>query len=442
LKQQLNNLSHSTDGSIPTYLFIFALGVLIGNTIGVIFALVLILFSLRRPELSLVLIFFSGFLKNIEMLQRIPVDLTVVGVLLLLFLSIVKMIKTGRLPVIRFFDSFIILQGCLVLFSVHFISSGTELHWWDASRFIAFNIPLYFGPFLLSMKEKEIKRSIHWIIYGVLIIASSAFHNLIMGKISLWHISSFGESYIHLALLICLGIIFFLNNILSAECVFSRRLINLALLGALVFLIPFIPSRSVFISIFLTFLFMTLKFPWKTRLRLIGIFVLLVVVIFLGLDLASQYGINVKRIYSYTGIYAESLNYRIEAFKNAVELFMDHPFIGIGMAEFMYLHGGKGNYPHNLFIEALVSFGILGVLFFWPHFIISFKYSLDILNQRRKRQFEIIAFWFIFFFFESFFSGSLSSSRTLWLFMGILSLLRMKDIHLGRADQEAAGKTE
>jgi O-antigen ligase len=426
LRHTLNNLSYNLDGSIPVYIFIFGFGALFGNSIGVLFALALILFSFRRPELSLILIFFSGFLKNIELLQKLPIDLTVVGVLLLLFLSTVKVIKTGRLPRLRSLDALVILQGCLVLFSVHFISSGTELHWWDASRFIAFNIPLYLGPFLLSMKEEEIKRSIRWIIYGILVIASSAFHNLIMGKISLWHISSFGESYIHLALLICLGIIFFLSNIISAEHIFSRRLINFALLGTLVFLIPFIPSRSVLISLFLTFIFMTFQFSWKTRLRLIGIFILLVAFIFLGLNMASEYGVNVKRIYSYSGIYAVSLNYRIQALQSAIELFKDHPFVGIGMAEFMYIQGGRGNYPHNLFIEALVSFGILGILIFWPNFIISFKYSLDILKQRRNRYLEIIAFWFIFFFFESFFSGSLSSARTLWFFMGLLSLLRIE----------------
>jgi O-antigen ligase len=171
---------------------------------------------------------------------------------------------------------------------------------------------------------------------------------------------------------------------------------------------------------------MTFQFPWKTRLRLIGIFILLVAFIFLGLNMASEYGVNVKRIYSYTGIYAVSLNYRIQALQSAIELFKDHPFVGIGMAEFMYRQGGKGNYPHNLFIEALVSFGILGILIFWPNFIISFKYSLDILKQRRNIYLEIIAFWFIFFFFESFFSGSLSSARALWFFMGILSLLRIE----------------
>jgi O-antigen ligase len=413
--------------NLPVFILILAVGILSGNLIGILFATVLIVASLKYHELSLILIFFSGFLKNIEILQKLPVDLTVVGVILLLSYSIIRLIRTGNLPRLRSFDAIVILQGCLILFSVHFISSGTELHWWDASRFIAFNIPLYLGPFLLSMKDEEIKRSIRWILYGILVIASSALHNLIIGQISVWHISSFGESYIHLALLICLGILFFLNNILSAERGVSQRLVNFALLGILVFLIPFIPSRSVLVSLLLTFVFMTLKFPWKTRLRLIGIFILLVVFIYLGLTIASESGVNVKRIYSYSGIYAESLNYRVQALQSALKLFIDNPFIGIGMAEFMYLHGGKGNYPHNLFIEALVSFGLLGILIFWPHFIISFKYSLDILKSQRNKYLEIIAFWFIFFFFESFFSGSLSSARTLWFFMGLLSLLRMRE---------------
>jgi len=414
--------------SIFICLAILAVGIVFGNSIGIFFTLALILFSFWHPELSLVLIFFSGFLKNIEVIQNLPIDLTVLAVLLLLFHSLIRISKIGKLTKLNCLDILIILQGCLVLFSVHFISSGTELNWWDANRFIIFNLALYFGPFLLSLKQKEAIRIIHWIVYGILVIASSAFHNLIFGQIFTWHISSFGESYIHLALLICLGILYFLNNILSFKQKLKRKAIHFVLLGSLVFMIPFIPSRSVLLSLCLAFFFISFKFSWKTRLRFISILVLLIIFAYIGLNIATNYGVNVERIYSYSGIYAVSLNYRVEAIKSAIEDFKENPILGTGMGEFMYQRGGKGNYPHNLFVESLVAFGVLSIFIFWPTFLISFKYSVDILKKQKLPNLEIVALWFIFFFFESFFSGSLSSFRTLWLLMGILSIFHKTEI--------------
>ena len=138
-------------------IFILGIGIIFGNLIGVFFAIALIIFSFWRPELSLVLIFFSGFLKSIEIIHDLPIDLTVLAVLLLLIHSFIKIIKTKKLTKLRYLDILVVLQGILVLFSVVFISSKTWLNWWDAERFIVFNLSLYFGLFLLSVKQKEPK---------------------------------------------------------------------------------------------------------------------------------------------------------------------------------------------------------------------------------------------------------------------------------------------
>jgi O-antigen ligase len=102
---------------------------------------------------------------------------------------------------------------------------------------------------------------------------------------------------------------------------------------------------------------------------------------------------------------------------------MKNPIFGIGMGEFMSLHGEKGNYPHNLFLESMVSFGIFGILIFWPSFLFTFKNSIAILKNQNMINVEILGLWFIFFFIDSNFTGSLSDFRALWLFMGILSIL-------------------
>lgn len=406
-------------------LFVLCAGILFGSPIGVLFTIALILFSINRPELTLVLIFFSGFLKNIEVIQLFPIDLTVFAILLLIINSCIRILKKGKLKKLNYLDLLVILQGILVLFSTAFVSSGTQLNWWDAKRFIVFNVFLYMGLFLLSVKRSEILTIIHWISYGVLAISSSAIHNFIFGKISTWHLGSFGEeSYVSLGLLMGLGILFFLHNILFLKQDRIRKILNFVLLGSLVFMIPFIPSRGVLISLILAFLFIILKLSWKNRLRLIGVSAVLLIIAFTGMHFASIQGIDVKRAWSYSGAYSKGISYRINAIKSAVELFKENPVLGIGMGEFMYLREGKGSYPHNLFVESLVSFGVLALFIFWPLFLISFKNAIVILKKKSAKKEEVVtSLWFIFFFFESMVSGSLSDFRTLWLFMGILSII-------------------
>ena len=424
LRLSLNFISQEQE-NLFICLFILSAGILFGSSIGVLFTIALILFSLWRPELALVLIFFSGFLKNIEIIQSMPIDLTVFAVSLLILNSCIRILKIGKLKKLNYLDILVILQGLLVLFSTAFISSGTWLNWWDAKRFIIFNVFLYMGLFLLSVKRKEILTIIHWISYGVLVVSSSAIHNLIFGKISSWYISSFGEeNYISIGLLMGLGVLFFLHNILFLKQDLTRKILSFVLLGSIVFMFPFIPSRGVLISLMLAFLFIFLKLTWKQRLRLISVLGVLLIFAYMGMYFASIHSIDVKRFWSYTGAYAKGVSWRLNAIKSAVELFKENPVLGIGMGEFMYLRGGKGTYPHNLFVESLVSFGVLALFIFWPLFLISLKNSIVILRKKKvKKEEVIVALWFLFYFFESLVSGSLSDFRTLWLFMGILSIL-------------------
>jgi len=405
-------------------LFILGIGIIFGNLAGILFTIALIVFSIWRPELTLVLLFFSGFLKNIEVLQKLPIDLSLLAVLLLIISSSIKIIKIKKIKKLKFIDYLVLFQGLLVLFSVIFISSGTELNWWDGGRFIVFNLSLYFGLFSLSVEEKEIITIIQWILIGIIVTISSAVHNLLFGKISSWYLSSFGESYSILGLMIGLGMLYFFHNIFRLDRESAQKTFSIMLFALSAFLFGFIPTRHVPFSLALTFLFIILlKNLLKHRWRLIGVIFLSLAFYLAGLFIASNQDVNVKRVWTYKGDYAGSFKDRADFSKGALELIKENPIFGIGMGEFMYLHGGKGNYPHNLLLESLVSFGIFGLLIFWPVFFLSLKNSYVILKSKNLINFEIIAIWFIFFFLDSNFSGSLSNFRTLWLFMGILSIL-------------------
>jgi len=405
-------------------LFILGAGIIFGEIAGILFTIALIIFSFWRPELTLVLLFFSGYLKNIEVLQKLPIDLSLLAVILLTIGSSVKIIKKKKIIKLKFIDYLVLLQGLIVLCSVIFISSGTELNWWDGGRFIVFNLSLYFGLFLLSVKNESIISIIQWISFGILVIISSAVHNLLFGKISSWYLSSLGESYTILGLFIGLGMLYFFHNIFCLDQDSTQKTFSTMLFALSAFLFGFIPTRHVPFSLALTFLFMILlKNLLKHRFRLIGVILLSLVFYLTGLFIANTQNVNIKRIWTYKGDYAGSFIDRTDYTKVALKLIKENPIFGIGMGEFMYLHGGKGEYPHNLLLESLVSFGIFGLFIFWPVFFLSLKNSYIILKNKNMINVEIIAFWFIYFFLDSNFSGSLTNFRTLWLFMGILSIL-------------------
>jgi len=405
-------------------LFILVIGAISGKLAGVLFAITLIIISFWRHELALVLIFFSGFLKSIEFFGNLPIDFTVLTVLLLFIISFARLIKKEKFSKLHYLDYLIVLQGLLVLLSVVFVSSRVWLNWWDAGRFIGFNLSLYFGLFVLSAKRKEIITIVHWILFGIMVVASSAIHNLIFGKISSWHLTSFGESYSSLGLIIGLGILFLFHKILCFKQIFNQKIFSFILYGLLVFILAFLPSRHILLSLTLTILFaIFLKHLVKRRLLLLSVLLFSLIFYFIGTLFANFQGIDIKRTWSYTGVYSASYFDRLEYTKNAIEHFMKNPIFGIGMGEFMYLYGGKGNYPHNLLLESIVSFGIFGILIFWPAFLFSFQNSINVLRSQNLKNVEIVALWFIFFFIDSMFSGSLSDLRTLWLFMGILSIL-------------------
>ena len=142
----------------------------------------------------------------------------------------------------------------------------------------------------------------------------------------------------------------------------TQKIFSFVLYGLLIFTFAFIPSRHVLLSLTLTLLLIILlKNLLRHRLRLIGVLIFSLIFYLMGLYIANIQGVDVKRSWSYKGKYAVSFSDRRYYLKSAIELFKENPIFGIGMGEFMYLHGGKGNYPHNLLIESLVSFGIFSI---------------------------------------------------------------------------------
>jgi O-antigen ligase len=104
-------------------------------------------------------------------------------------------------------------------------------------------------------------------------------------------------------------------------------------------------------------------------------------------------------------------NIREVQWQAAWRQFLEDPLIGRYMFESEYLF-----YPHNIALEALMATGILGGVFFFWHFWLSFAAAISALKSTAPNiAEEFVALVFLKSFGESMFSGSIWGATGLWI---------------------------
>jgi O-antigen ligase len=88
---------------------------------------------------------------------------------------------------------------------------------------------------------------------------------------------------------------------------------------------------------------------------------------FLPVLLLQFFYVFPEQFSSVTGLQASTLHIRSQIYSQLLEAWSQHPFIGWGATTYKYaeataVNGRQFLYPHNLYLEALFSFGILGSL--------------------------------------------------------------------------------
>tara|TARA_B100001758_G_C18365130_1_gene588029 strand:+ start:324 stop:1592 length:1269 start_codon:yes stop_codon:yes gene_type:complete len=114
---------------------------------------------------------------------------------------------------------------------------------------------------------------------------------------------------------------------------------------------------------------------------------------------------------------------RLHAFNQCFSLFYNYPF-GIGTGSFNYYSNLP--YPHNLFLENLANYGLLGI--FWNIFLIAvICYMLYVcLKVSVKNHYSILFFIiFLYYLIETMFSFTLWMHKGLFFGFGLLSFILM-----------------
>ena len=426
-------MNNSKDKMAIFSIVLLAISFSIGAPIGYLLFAIIILIGLQKAEFLLVALLLVGVFKNLDIFKSLPIDLTILVVGITTYVAFLIILVRSKIKKIGPIEILILLQGLLVLFSAYFISNAENLKWWNAGRFLAFNLPLFYLP-LLIIRYKKQKQQIKNIILGIYFISVSllgiAFHNLYFGKLTSWYLTAFGESYIGLSVYMSFGIIFLLHCLICVKSKIIFKIFYFFLLMLFIIGLILCPAKGVLYSFILVLIIMFLKILINKNInfkKIIFIFLLIISMLTIGslaFRKASVEGFGVKRIIPSMIFDQSSIQIRIQYYHDAIESFKKNPLIGKGVGMFSYEHGSRGAYPHNIFLEIAAEYGLIGIIIFWPFLIYLFYLALRLIkNIPLKHSFLIIPLWFLIIFSDAMVSGSIANNRNIWLFGAIILII-------------------
>jgi len=105
---------------------------------------------------------------------------------------------------------------------------------------------------------------------------------------------------------------------------------------------------------------------------------------------------------------------RVKIWQTSLIQASESPFFGNGLQNLVYNH-----YPHNIFIEYVMSTGLLGIIIFLIIISYGFYISRNIINKKNE------IFWVVVIFqqglIQALFTGAIADSIFLWVGLGLVS---------------------
>jgi len=177
----------------------------------------------------------------------------------------------------------------------------------------------------------------------------------------------------------------------------------------------FSAARSPVLALFLIFLvFLILKNKRKYWIYLLITVVLSIVSLFIMYK--SGLGENIvffKRINE--AIFERNASGRAYYLNKGIDIFINNPLFG-GRVVFE-----DGMYPHNLFVDILMSTGLVGMILFIIYFKFVVQSFIKVLkNIKKYKESGILAFFFLQYFILVQTSGNIYSSFEFWYFGAVI----------------------
>ena len=221
---------------------------------------------------------------------------------------------------------------------------------------------------------------------------------------------------IGLALLVSFVVFYSNGKILNIENKNILRLNNILFIFFTILLFATNTRGVLFSAIIaiLIFLALNIKKVKKTNLYIYGtILIVLIVIIVINIDVEVLFS---RLLRSTTD---KSVIDRITAYNDSINLFFNH-FLGVGTNGFKY--NSVLPYPHNLILENLAQYGVLGLLLN-VYFLLMILYMFLVTIKFRKKDMLIVLFFSLFCFFtiETMFSFTIWMHKGMYLSLGLFA---------------------
>ena len=201
---------------------------------------------------------------------------------------------------------------------------------------------------------------------------------------------------------------------------FYRCIISIVLFISQSYLLIASGSRGAAVSVVAVLLFIALRKLGFLQTLTASIFVMLILFVIINFIL-SPTSLGVDRFLSLYDFSEGEINIkaggnRIKLYLESWQLFLKNPIFGAGPGEFEYFTSLPESYSHNIQLEILSEYGLVGFSLFFIILIKTVELSWKILIIDKKER--LIVYLLLFQFIGLQFSGSFIVSYQFWFLMG------------------------
>jgi len=385
-------------------------------------------------ETAFVLYLFAGRFKNDPRFEWVPIDLTVLFLLISVAAGVWVLYKRR----FRFRRQALVLTGLFVLFIAYAMFSyfwtpstvyATEklgylsiLTLWPflACALIIGNDVGRFQRFALVLAGLSV-----WFVIEALIAFSIA---TIPGQ----QIDALGSRYLGLGRVIGpAAMIFIVYGTMLARKRMSRTL-ALFMFGGYVLTLLLIGGRGPFLATVLPLLIplcygVDVHFL-RGRVRVRRYIAPLFVIVIIGVAFAISFGSaevfsTIKRLALLFDALGSSASVRLEMYGDAVDIWARHPLFGAGIGSWPVLAGwgDQRMYPHNMILEVLSEFGVVGFFLWAAPFLYAFWQFFRDSDPRHDPWAMLALMLLANALINAMVTGDLTDNRVVFAFLGFLT---------------------
>lgn len=419
------------------------------------FVFFIVLFiTFKKPEVSL------AMLLNINIFRAIPYvnyqapkygyynesDILLGAVLPILCFVIITLKVLIKNKNIKYksdiFDIFIVLLSVIMALSI-LVSPSIIKSIKYTGIFLFLGTSFYFVTKLYFLNTLNKINSLAWFVGAIVFFAILfSIESLYLDSIAQYPYERMtfpGVYPIPFCLFLCLSIIIIVTYYLKPQMKFEfskkvRLFFSLPIMAIIVFATIKTNTRGPVFAMILAFsviLFMFFRIKFNPKIILGSLLILLAG--FMVLITAFDINKIAARFITLTSKNSDSFSPRLSSYLDAINVFITRPW-GISVGTFSeyssvdLISGQTAEYPHNLFMELISSFGVVGLTLSVLLIIFClYEYNFIVRNQKgifSQPMFFLTLVMLLFFFIETQFSFTLNTHKGWYLSMALYSVFK------------------